>query len=211
MRIRWLGHACFQITSDEGITVLTDPFDETVGYLTNFSGDIVTVSHDHYDHSAVKLVQGRPVVIREPQEREVRGIKFRGIETMHDKSNGAQRGPNTVFVFNVDGLNLCHLGDLGHLLSEDQLRAIGDVDVLFVPVGGTYTINASEADQVISALKPKVIIPMHYKTDALTFPIDGVDKFLRGKTGVEHTGSISVVVDPETLSAEPKVLVLEYQ
>lgn len=196
MLIQWLGHACFLIQSDTGNRVLTDPFNEKVGYpLPHVEADIVTVSHQHFDHNAVTVVRGRPKVIQEPGEHRIAEISVKGVSTFHDKEQGAKRGANIVFVINVDGLNVCHLGDLGHLLSREQLDRIGRVDVLLIPVGGTFTIDAAEAVQTVAAIEPRIAVPMHYKTAYMDFPITGVDEFTKHYDRVSHCDRLEVTSD----------------
>jgi L-ascorbate metabolism protein UlaG (beta-lactamase superfamily) len=186
MKIKWLGHSAFLITTESGVKVITDPYKSgsyggAVGYDTiEDAADVVLVSHDHDDHSCVESVCGDPIVLRDAGEHESKGLKFKGIETYHDNSKGRERGKNTVFVFEADGATVCHLGDLGHTLSADTASEIGKVDILLVPVGGFYTIDADEATSVVDTLNPCVVIPMHYKTKKLGFQIDGVEKFLKG-------------------------------
>jgi L-ascorbate metabolism protein UlaG (beta-lactamase superfamily) len=209
MRIKWLGHACFLVEAEDGTKVITDPFDESIGYpIPEEKPDVVTVSHDHFDHNAVDLLQGNPEVVKDIGEKEVEGIVFKGIKSFHDKSKGAERGTNTIFVFTIDGIKLCHLGDLGHILTSEQLKEIGEVDVLFIPVGGIYTIDGREAEEVSKQLHPRLIIPMHYKTKACSIGIDSCEKFLKGFKKVERAkewrGS------KKTLPSEQTVLVLEY-
>ena len=185
MKIKWLAHAAFLITTDSGTRIITDPY-ETVKGLNHGkieeSADIVTTSHDHGDHNNVAAVQGNPQVVR--GTTEARGVKIKAIATAHDNSGGSERGRNTIFCFEVDGLNVCHAGDLGHLLTDEQAAAIGAVDILLIPVGGHFTIDARTADRVCDQLKPKVIIPMHYKTAKLDFPIASVDGFIQDKNNV---------------------------
>ncbi|MFQ5906558.1 MAG: MBL fold metallo-hydrolase [bacterium] len=200
MKIKWLGHSSFLITAESGLKVLTDPYksgsyEGAVGYgEIKDTADVVLVSHEHDDHNSVDSLPGNPVVVKGPGEHEASGIKFRGVATYHDRSQGKERGDNTVFVFDVDGLTVCHLGDLGHVISEKDAAQLGKVDVLLVPVGGYFTIDAGEATSVMNAVNPKVVIPMHYKTEKLGFPIDGVDKFLEGKEGVRRHASPEIEV-----------------
>ncbi|MCJ7813935.1 MAG: MBL fold metallo-hydrolase, partial [Candidatus Atribacteria bacterium] len=179
MKIKWFGHSSFLIESERGIKIITDPFDETLGYkLPRIKVNIVTVSHEHFDHNYVRGVKGKPVVFKGLVNRESHKMEFRGISSYHDSVYGSQRGHNTIFVIKADGLNLCHLGDLGHILNSDTLTEIGAVDILFVPTGGFYTINSSQATQIIKDIKPKIAIPMHYKTEAIKFSIDPLEVFL---------------------------------
>ena len=178
MKIRWFGHACFLFESKDGTKIVTDPFDGSVGYkVPKIEADILTVSHDHYDHNYVEGVQGDPQIIRSEGEFEVCGIKIKGVSAFHDEVKGEKRGSIIIYVFEIDGLKICHLSDLGHLLSKAQIEEIGKVDVLLTPVGGTFTIDAEGAVAVVEQLSPKLVIPMHYKTPAVSMPIDPVDDF----------------------------------
>ncbi len=210
MKIKWLGHSSFVITSDTGTKIITDPY-ETGGDLSygqiKESADIVTVSHDHADHNNVAAVQGNPKVVRGAVE--VKGIKFNGIPTYHDDAGGGKRGKNTIICFEVDGIRVCHLGDLGHQLSDSQLAELGKVDVLLIPVGGFYTIDAKVATQLGDRLKPKVIIPMHFKTDKCDYPIAGVEEFLRGKKEVSRLDASQVEFKAGELPPSTKVVVLK--
>ncbi|NPV69762.1 MAG: MBL fold metallo-hydrolase [Firmicutes bacterium] len=211
MKIKWLGHACFLITSARGTRILTDPFDETVGYVVPaIEADFVTVSHEHFDHNAVGNVKGKPKVVRGAGSHSLGDVTARGIDTFHDEAKGSKRGPNTVFVFDVDGMSVCHLGDLGHALAPGHATAIGKVDVLLVPVGGTYTIDSAGAANVVERLDPRVVIPMHYKTDAMSFPIVGVEPFLQRVGGGMRVGSTTVEIGKDDLVGQRKVYVLEY-
>lgn len=212
MKVKWLGHACFLITSKGGVRIITDPY--AVGGGINYSpieetADIVVVSHGHSDHNNVSAVRGTPEVVEGSGTRTAKGIQFRGIATYHDTSQGKERGPNTVFCFNVDDIRLCHLGDLGHMLSPEQITEIGAVDILFVPVGGFYTIDASVASQVCDKLKPKVAIPMHFKTPKCAYPIAGVEDFLKGKENVKRVGESEVELEREELPATTEIVLLQ--
>lgn len=211
MKIRWIGHACFQVTTADGTRILTDPFDESVGYqVPSSSPDIVTVSHHHFDHDAVRLLPGKPTVVDRSGRHNVRGIPIKGIGTFHDEAGGTKRGPNIVFVLEIDGLKLCHLGDLGHRLSPAQVKEIGAVDVLLVPVGGTYTIDAPEAVAVVEQLRPRLVIPMHFKTPALSFPIEPVDRFVREIGGAERPQTTTLDLTAADLEEKRRVVVLNY-
>ncbi len=210
MKIKWLGHASFLITSGAGTKIITDPYvtggDLSYGQIKE-SADIVTVSHDHADHNNVAAVQGSPKVVRGTVE--VKGIKFKGIPTYHDDAGGRQRGKNTIFCFEVDGIRVCHLGDLGHRLNDSQVAELGEIDVLLIPVGGFFTIDAKLAGQLCDRLKPKVVIPMHYKNDRCAFPIAGVDEFLRGKKEVSRLDASQVEFKAGELPPSTKVIVLK--
>jgi len=212
MKVKWLGHSCFLITSRGGLRVITDPY--AVGGGINYSpiketADVVVVSHDHGDHSNVSTVQGKPEVVKGSGTKTARGIQFKGIATYHDDSQGKQRGPNTVFCFTIDDIKLCHLGDLGHVLSPGQVSEIGAVDILFVPVGGFYTIDAPVASQVCDQLKPKVVIPMHFKTPKCAYPIAGVEDFLKGKKNVRKVMDSEVDLEQEKLPAATEIVLLQ--
>jgi len=210
MKIKWLGHASFMVTSETGIKIITDPYvtAENLNYgEINESADIVTVSHEHGDHSNVSGVRGNPEAVR--GTAKVKGIEFKGIPTYHDDVGGKLRGKNTVFCFKVDGVRVCHLGDLGHQLSPQQIAELGSVDILLIPVGGFYTIDAKVAGQLCDRLKPKVIIPMHFKNDKCAFPIAGVDEFLKGKKGVSRLDTSEVDFKQGELPASTQIMVLK--
>ena len=212
MVIKWLGHSCFLITSKKGVRIVTDPY--AVGGGINYSpiretADVVLVSHGHADHNNVSAVQGKPEVVKGSGVRTARGIQFRGVATYHDGSNGKLRGANIVFCFTVDDIKLCHLGDLGHVLSQIQMDEIGSVDVLFIPVGGSFTIDATEAGQVCDQLNPKVIIPMHFKTPKCAYPVASVADFLEGKKKVRKLGSSEAEFELENLPGGGEIAVLE--
>jgi len=210
MKIKWLGHASFMITSEAGIKIVTDPYasGESLRYgEIKESADIVTVSHEHGDHNNVAAVKGNPEVVR--GTAKVKEVEFKGIPTYHDNVGGNQRGKNTIFCFEVDGIRVCHLGDLGHQLSDKQVAEIGRVDILLVPVGGFYTIDANVATVVCNQLIPKVIIPMHYKNDRCRFPIAGVDEFLRGKGNIDRPDASEVEFKKGELPAGTQIIVLK--
>lgn len=212
MKVKWLGHACFLITSEKGIKIVTDPFDETVGYpLPEVEADIVTSSHNHFDHNYTRAVKGDFKLVNSVGNFYVRDIPIKGIKTYHDEAMGAKRGENIVFIMEVDGLKVCHLGDLGHVLDENTLEQIGEVDILLIPVGGTYTIDGEKAAKVVVQIKPKMAIPMHFKTPVMNFPITGVEPFLDKIGGGERVGSNEITIKREHLKDGIQVKVLEYQ
>lgn len=177
MYITWLGQSCFKIQGKE-VTIATDPYDPATGLkLSRMTADIVTVSHDHYDHNYVAAISGNPFVINTPGEYEVKRVFIYGIPSWHDNKEGEERGANTIFLFEFEELKIAHLGDLGHSLSDEQLEKLEAVDILMIPVGGVYTLSAKEAAHVISQIEPRVVIPMHYKIPGLKVNIDGLDKF----------------------------------
>jgi L-ascorbate metabolism protein UlaG (beta-lactamase superfamily) len=212
MKIKWLGHSCFLLTSADGIRILADPFNEEVGYkIPAVEADIVTVSHDHYDHNSVHVVKGNFTQIRQAGEHTVKGIEIKGVSSFHDDAQGGQRGKNMVFTCNIDGINVCHCGDLGHILSAEQVKEIGAVDVLLVPVGGFYTIDHEQALRIMQLLKPVVTIPMHYKTEVVSYPIAGLDKFLSVAGSHKTSGLQEIELFKEHLDAMAGVVVLEYK
>ncbi|HEY33616.1 MAG TPA: MBL fold metallo-hydrolase [Dehalococcoidia bacterium] len=210
MKIKWLGHASFLITLDNGTRIITDPY--IVGSGLRYgeikeAADVVTVSHDHFDHNNVASVGGNPQVVKGPGE--AKGIKFEGVPTYHDTSGGSERGNNTIFCMDIDGVRVCHLGDLGHPLSDQQVADIGKVDVLLIPVGGFFTIDAKVASEVCDKLNPRVIVPMHYKNEKCEFPISGVDDFLEGKGSVRKLDSSEAEFKAGELPAETEIIVLK--
>ncbi len=182
MEITWLGHSCFRIKGSHA-TVITDPYPPTLGYsLGKPTAHIVTVSHQHENHSYVQGVQGaggKPRPITGPGEYEIKDVLIIGVATFHDAEKGVQRGKNTVYLMEIDEVSVCHLGDLGHVLAAEQVEEIDNVDVLLLPVGGMSTINAPMAAEVVRQLAPKVVIPMHYKTEAISRELEPVEKFLK--------------------------------
>jgi L-ascorbate metabolism protein UlaG (beta-lactamase superfamily) len=212
MKIKWLGHACFLITSKDGLRIITDPY--TVGGGINYSpieesADVVLVSHSHGDHSNVSAVRGKPEVVKRSGVNTAKGIQFKGVATYHDASQGKQRGNNIIFCFTLDNIRFCHSGDLGHALNQEQVGEIGGVDILFVPVGGFYTIDADEAGQVCDQLAPRIIIPMHFRTPKCTLPIAGVDDFLKDKKRVKKIDASEVEFESGGLPFEREILVLK--
>ena len=212
MKIKWLGVASFLITSDEGVRIIVDPY-KTGGPIKSaeYKGpaDIVTVSHEHGDHNNTAVIEGNPQIIKGIKPVEVKGIKFNGIAAFHDEMQGKKRGPNTVFYFDVDGLRVCHLGDLGHMLSDEQIEQIGQVDILLTPVGGLWAIDAATAWELANKLHAKVVIPMHYHDERCDFPVAGVDEFLKGKKNVHLVNSSEIEFKPGKLPAENQIIVLK--
>ena len=177
MKIRCLGHSCFALTESTGTTIVTDPYG-AIGYkMPSVKADAVTVSHGHYDHNNVGAVKGNPVVLDEEGTYEVGGVSVTAIKSYHDKSSGADRGENLIFKFRMDGLEICHLGDLGEECSSALIETLLPVHVLMIPVGGTYTIDAEQAKEYVDRIMPAIVIPMHYKTKGLTLDVDKVDNF----------------------------------
>jgi L-ascorbate metabolism protein UlaG (beta-lactamase superfamily) len=177
--ITWLGHSCFRIKGSQAV-IITDPFPPDLGYsLGKQTANIVTVSHQHPSHSYVQGIGGEPRQIKGPGEYEISGVLIIGIATFHDSVGGQTRGKNTVYLMEIDGVSVCHLGDLGHVLTAEQVEEIGNVGVLLLPVGGVSTIDATMAAEVIRQLEPNAVIPMHYKTPQSKRELEPVEKFLK--------------------------------
>ncbi len=212
MEITWLGHSCFRIRGKEA-TVVTDPYDGSIGYsLGRLKANIVTLSHSHPGHSFASGVGGEPRIVHGPGEYEISGVSITGISTFHDADRGEKRGKNTVYLIEMEEVTLCHLGDLGHVPSSEQVEEMGDVDVLMVPVGGVSTIDAAAAAETVRLLEPRIVIPMHFKTEALRFELEPVDRFLREmglKAGLAAQPKLSVT--KPSLPDEAQVVVLDYR
>jgi L-ascorbate metabolism protein UlaG (beta-lactamase superfamily) len=215
MKFKWYGHAAFGITTGDGVRICTDPyipgsFDGGIAYDPIADAcDVVLQSHDHDDHAGAADLAGDPTVVKGDGEHEAAGLRFVGTPTFHDESGGGERGPNTVFTFEADGMKVAFLGDLGHVLTDEQAAAIGPVDVLLAPVGGFFTIDAAAATKVAEQLGARVVIPMHYKTPACGFPIAPVEDFTAGKENVEQAGAAEIELTTDDL-ANPRVIVLDY-
>ncbi len=215
MKIKWYGHSSFLLTSKEGVKVITDPYESgAYGGALSYGeipdeADVVTVSHDHADHYTASL-KGKPGVLNKQGKQTVRGIEFHGIPTYHDNSKGKERGKNLIFMFALDGISVCHCGDLGHRLSKEELSQVGKVDLLLIPVGGFYTLEPAEAVKVAQDIGPKIIIPMHYKTEKCGFPITGVEEFLKDWKKVKKVDSSELQIEAEKLPAQTEVIVLKH-
>ena len=210
MEISWLGHSCFRIKGSHA-TVITDPYSPGLGYsLGEPTARIVTVSHQHPGHSYVQGIGGQPKVVDGPGEYEIGGVLIVGIATFHDGEGGRERGKNTVYLMEIDEISVCHLGDLGHVLTPGQVEEIDNVDVLLLPVGGVSTINASVAAQVVRQLEPKAVIPMHYKTPALNWELEPVERFLKEIGAKEVNSQPKLSLTKSSLPASTQVFLLDY-
>jgi L-ascorbate metabolism protein UlaG (beta-lactamase superfamily) len=178
MRIVWHGHACFEV--NDGVTVVTDPHDgKSIGIAPpSVEADVVLLSHDHYDHNCARIVGGNPSVVESMINEPVMGMRTRAFQTYHDEQDGRKRGENRVYKFELDGVSFCHLGDLGHPLSEEMISALGDIDVLFIPVGSVFTIDGETAWKMVTKVQPKVAVPMHYRVKGLSLSIRPLGDFL---------------------------------
>ncbi|MFX0548350.1 MBL fold metallo-hydrolase [Hathewaya histolytica] len=213
MKIKWLGHSSFLIISKNNKKILIDPFDDTIGYeVYKEKADIVLISHHHFDHNCLQYVRGDYVVIDSHGEFLIDDIKIKGFKSYHDKFNGSKRGENTIFKVEVDGITLCHLGDLGHLLTLKEIQTLGNINILLIPVGGNYTIDNKEAYSLCRSIKSNLVIPMHYKTPRLNFELSGIEDFLINFTHSEKIDSN--ILDIENLqpirNLENKLFILDY-
>ncbi|MFP4514942.1 MAG: MBL fold metallo-hydrolase [Parcubacteria group bacterium] len=211
MIISWQGQSCFKIQDKigpDGITVATDPFDKSVGLkVPNFEADIVTVSHDHHDHNNTQAFRGNPFVVKMAGEYDVKGVLVEGIESYHDEKKGEERGKNIIYRIEMEDISIVHLGDLGHVLNDSQLAKLEATDILMIPVGGNYTLDAKKAVEVISQLEPRIIIPMHYKIPGLKIDIEGVDAFVK-ELGLTPTKEEKLKITKKELPSEDTELVI---
>lgn len=214
MKIKWLGHSCFMITSADGTKVLTDPYNKLVGYdLPEIEADIVSTSHNHNDHNNVNAVKGSFVHINDPGSFSMSGIEIKGVAAFHDKVSGTKRGKNTIFNFIIDEVNVCHCGDLGHILDSNQIGEIGKVDILLLPVGGLFTINAFDAVNVMKQLNPTVVIPMHYRTKALGLRghvFAKAEKFISA-SGLKSKQYVELQINKGNIKDYSGIAVLKYE
>jgi L-ascorbate metabolism protein UlaG (beta-lactamase superfamily) len=179
MDVTWLGHGCFRLRG-KNAAVITDPYPPAIGLrLAKQDADLVTISHEHDNHSYAEVVRGEPYIIRGPGEYEVKDVSVIGLPSFHDSEKGAKRGRNTVYLIEIDDVRICHLGDLGHKLDDAEAETVASVDVLLVPVGGRTAINAVEAADVVRQLEPRYVVPMHYAIPGLKVELDGVERFLK--------------------------------
>lgn len=208
MKITCLGHASFLIESGD-TCIVTDPFAKRVGYpIYTGKVDIVTVSHDHYDHNAVELLQGNPRVVKQTGEFTIDDVQITGFDTFHDKRQGQERGRNIVFRIVTEGISLLHLGDLGHALAPETTARLGQIDVLMLPVGGRYTVDADEAFAIAESLQPRIIIPMHYKTPPCTIQVGPVEAFTMKYDRVVKLPCL--LLEHEDIDKRSGVIVLDY-
>jgi L-ascorbate metabolism protein UlaG (beta-lactamase superfamily) len=214
MKIRYNGHSCFTIITDSGTVIVSDPYepgsyDGGIGYdPIDVTPDIVTISHDHPDHNYTAGFSNDFIEVR--GDGEAKGFTFEGLEVFHDESEGSERGMNTIIIMNVEGVRICHLGDLGHTLSSEQIATLGAIDVLLLPIGGTFTIGPDRATKIFTAVKPRVTIPMHFKTKKCGFPIDPVTAFTEGKTNVREMPVPEIEINAGSLPSSPEIVVLKH-
>ena len=213
MKIKYIGHSAFLLTTGDGTRIVTDPYepgsyDGGVKYRPiGEEADVVLVSHGHPDHNYPAGVPGSFTVLDKPGENTVSGVNILGVPAFHDSSGGAERGEVVIFRIEADGLSVCHLGDLGHTLGEGIAADLKPVDVLLIPVGGFFTVGKEEVDSLIATLEPRLVIPMHFKTAGVDFPIAPVDDFLAGREGVQRDGRSEIELS--TTDLPRGILVLE--
>ena len=211
MNITYLGHSCFKIEekiNGENIVIITDPFGKETGLkVPNIEADIVSVSHDHFDHNNHDSLRGKPFVVDTAGEFDVKGVIIEGVRSYHDDKDGKERGANIIFRFDIEGISIAHLGDLGQVLDNKQLDKLGGVDILFIPVGGKYTLDAKKAVEVISQVEPRIVIPMHYKTKDSKIDIEGVDKFIK-ELGIEPNYEDKLKISKKDLPTEDMNLII---
>ena len=216
MKIKWYGHSAFQITTEKGIRIIIDPYESG-----SFSGalsygkiedqaDIVLTSHDHADHNYTKDIKGKYNHISKAGDHKIKDIKIKAIPCFHDSLGGKKGGSNLIFVITADGLNLVHMGDIGHSLDQELLKKIGKVDILLLPVGGFFTVDAVMAQKIMNDIKPSITVPMHYKTEKCNFPITPVENFTKNQANVRILKESSVVIKKETLPKEPEIIILQH-
>ncbi len=208
MMIRWHGHSCFEIKND--LRIVIDPHDgRSIGLKTpKVSADIVLVTHDHFDHNAVRVVSGKFKTVMGSGEYNIGDVKIKGIEAYHDEYHGAKRGKITMYKVTMNGISFLHAGDLGHVLDSSQLKEVGNVDIFFTPVGGVYTVDAHGAYENMKLLKPKITVPMHYYVPGLSLRLAPVNNFLSNfsKDEIVYVGN-SIEFSKEDLESKAKVWV----
>lgn len=207
MEITWLGHSCFRVRSKDA-TIVTDPYDRSLGVLNRVTADIVTVSHEHPAHSNREAVGGSPKFVEGPGEYEVSGVFITGLRTYHDTTKGQERGTNSVYLMELEDVVICHLGDLGHVPAAAQVEAMGNVDVLLVPIGGGTTIDAAAAVETVRLLDPKIVIPMHYQSERSP-DLAPLENFLKEMGVTEFTAQPRLTITRSSLPPTSQVVVLE--
>jgi L-ascorbate metabolism protein UlaG (beta-lactamase superfamily) len=216
MKIKWYGHSAFQITTDSGTRIIIDPYESgafggslAYGRIID-EADIVLTSHDHEDHNYIKDIKGKFTHINKTGQYEEKGIKIKAIQTFHDKSKGQERGANLVVVVSAEDVVVAHLGDLGHTLDSSTLHDIGKVDVLLLPVGGFFTIDAKEATKVMNDIGPAITIPMHYKTENANMPINSLEGFIKDKKNVKEANASEIIINKAMLPILQEIIVMQH-
>lgn len=205
MVIQWLGQSCFKISSGE-LVIVIDPFSKEIGLTPpRFRADVVLVTHPHFDHANAESLTGEPLVIAGPGEYEIKGVHIRGIETFHDAVDGKKRGMNTCYAIDIENVSLLHMGDFGEKeLRDVTLEAIGDIDILLIPVGGVYTIDAEQAAKAVKQIEPRLVIPMHYHIPGLKVKLDSVDAFLKEMAATKTKPEEKLTLKKKDIEGEEK-------
>jgi len=213
MLIEYVGHSCFYIKNKEGVRIIIDPYDNSIGLApVSREADILLVTHHHYDHDYVDGVRGRYTLIDKPGDYCEQNVVIKGVELPHDASGGSERGKVVAYVIETDGIRILHMGDVGDIPCDDFFASVGKPDILMIPVGGFYTINASQAVQIMERLDANITIPMHYKTTHLKLDISTVHEFIRlvkRHYDVAHLGSSYFDIDAANLKKRGRVLLME--
>ena len=212
MKIKFYAQSAFRIIADDGTRIVIDPYEES-GFLrydpTFDEADIVVVTHEHGDHNNIDAVPGNHDVVRGEGTHTARGITFTGIPCYHDRDQGAQRGPNAMIVFDIDGLRVAHLGDLGHELEDSEIEALAGANILIAAVGGGPTLEPENVWEIVERVQPNVMIPCHFKTPEIDLPIEPIEVFLAGKPSVRNVGGSEVTITAAELPDPIEVIVLE--
>ena len=211
MKIEYLGHSSFKLTESTGTSVVCDPYDSSVGFkMGKVRADAVTVSHGHFDHNNFKAVEGNPIVLDKECSYDLPGVEIDSIKSFHDRQRGKKRGENLIFKFRMDGIDICHLGDLGEDCSSELIDLLLPVNVLLIPVGGTYTMTAEMAKEYVDRIMPDIVIPMHYKSKDCKLDISKVDEFtsLFDEECVEELDGSELELARSDFDGETKVIVL---
>ena len=207
--IKWFGHACFRIRAREA-TIVTDPVPRSLGYrVEKQRADIVTLSHDHPGHTATEIISGEFKMVHGPGEYEMNEVFITGIRTYHDNKQGAELGYNTAYLIEVENMTICHLGDLGHSLTAEQVEALTSVDILILPIGGGNVLDAEQASEVVGQIEPKMVIPMQYRTPYGDNDRQGLERFLKEMAVPEVTGIDKITIKASDLRESTEVVVLE--
>jgi L-ascorbate metabolism protein UlaG (beta-lactamase superfamily) len=214
MKLKYLAHAAFLLTANNGTRILTDPYKsgQTSGALNYLpitdNADIITISHSHYDHSFISQDHQKAILLSTPKTLELNAIEVSGLQVFHDSKKGKERGSNIIFTIKIDGIIICHLGDLGHDLTETELENIHNVDVLLIPVGEIFTISTDIATSLMLRINPKICIPMHYKTEAIPFNLSPITKFLTDKDKVKIVTASEIILDKQNLPTTTEIWAL---
>lgn len=212
MQIQWLGQSCFKIqtkTKEQEVTVVTDPFADSIGLkMPKFQADMVTISHDHDDHNNIEAIRGEPFVVTNPGEYETKGVFVYGLPAWHDEENGKKRGAVTMYKINSEDINILHLSDLGHSLSDEQIEKIGEVDILLIPVGGEVTLSNQKITEMISEIEPRIVIPMHYQLPGLKMKLNDVNSFIRSSGLPSETIDKLKISKKDLIGEGTKIIIL---